>query len=266
MTNERSDTMERQRITCPETAKHEEIELERTPCGVVITGCSRFQPCSAVECTRACAVRLDRRDRRGVDDIAPRVLVVYTSRYAQTKAIALALADHLSRDGLTAELADADAGSVPPPADYEAVVIGSTVRFGRHPRSVIEYIAHYGDALAAMPAFFFSVGNDDDIGRMCRATGWRPTGGAVFEAIAPDRRRFLHRLGGHEPSATEATFADSPLVRDFALTIGEEVPTPGLVTTMIRNLAGRSPDREPDHGEGCAGLEGRAAKRDPRRA
>ena len=76
---------------------------------------------------------------------------------------------------------------------------------------MIEYIGHYGDALAAMPAFFFSVGNDDDIGRMCRATGWRPTGSAVFGAIAP---------------------ADSPLVRDFAMTISEEVPTPEWVTTM----------------------------------
>ncbi|MBA3455185.1 MAG: hypothetical protein H0T42_18995 [Deltaproteobacteria bacterium] len=203
--------MECQRISCPETDKREEIELERTPCGIVISGCSRFQPGSAVECTRACAVRLDRSDRRGVDDIAPRVLVVYTSRDAQTKAIALALADHLSRDGLTAELADADAGAVPPPADYETVVIGSALRFGRQARSVIEYIGHHGDALAAMPAFFFSVGNDDDIGLMCRATGWRPTGSAVFEAIAP---------------------ADSHLVRDFAMTIGEEVPTPEWVTTM----------------------------------
>lgn len=232
MTDKRIDTMERQRVKCPETDKREEIELERTPCGIVITGCSRFQPCSAVDCTRACAVRLDRRDRRGVDDIAPRVLVVYTSRHAQTKEIALALADQFSRDGLTAELADADAGAVPPPADYETVVIGSAVRFGRHARSVIEYIGHYGDALAAMPAFFFSVGNDDDIGRMCRATGWRPTRSEVFEAIAPDHRRFLHRLGGRVPSATESAFANSLRVCDFALTIGEEVPTPGLVTTI----------------------------------
>ena len=224
--------MERQRISCPETNKREEIEIERTPCGIVIAGCSRFQPCSAVECTRACAIRLDRRDRRGVDDIAPRVLVVYTSRHAQTKAIALALAEHFSRDGLTAELADADAGTVPPPADYETVVIGSAVRFGRHARSVVEYIGHHGDALAAMPAFLFSVGNDDDIGRMSRATGWQPTGSAVFEAVASDLRRLLHGLGGGVPSAAEASIADSLRVRDFALRIAEEVPTPALVTTM----------------------------------
>lgn len=201
--------MERKLITCPETVTLEEIELERTPCGIVIAGCSRFEPHSAVDCARACAVRMDRRDRRDVDDRAPRVLVVYPSRHEQTKSIALALADHLSRDGLTAELADADAGSIPPPADYEAVVIGSTAHLGCHPRSVLDYIADHVDALAAMPAFLFSVGNDSGIGRICRATGWRPRGRAVFEAIP-----------------------DSPRVRDFALTIGEEVPTPGLVPSM----------------------------------
>ena len=69
----------------------------------------------------------------------------------------------------------------------------------------------FPSSLAAMPAFLFSVGNNDDIGLMSRATGWRPTGSAVFESIAP---------------------ADSLLVRDFATTIGEEVPTPEWVTTM----------------------------------
>ena len=82
---------------------------------------------------------------------------MYANRHKRTKSIALSLADRFFRDGLTAELADADAGSVPPPADYEAVVIGSSVRFGRNPHSVIEYIVHSRDALAAMPAFFFSV-------------------------------------------------------------------------------------------------------------
>ena len=41
-----------------------------------------------------------------------------------------------------------------------------------------------------------------------------------------------YRLGGRVPSATESAFANSLRVRDFALTIGEEVPTPGLVTTI----------------------------------
>jgi hypothetical protein len=81
-----------------------------------------------------------------------------------------------------------------------------------------------------MPAFFFSVGSTDDIDRMTRATGWQPQDSAVFEPVAPDRGRFLHRAC-NTPSVTEA-FLDSPRVRAFALTIGEEVTGPELATTM----------------------------------
>ena len=212
--------MERRQIICPETSKPEEVDFDRTPCGVVIGGCSRFAALGD-ECSRACAVRLDERDRRGVDGIRPRVLVVYTGQHIQTKTIASSLSDHLSRDGLSAELADADAHSIPPLADYEAVVIGSSVRFGRHPHSVIDYIVHVRDTLATMPAFFFSIGNPDDIDRMCQATGWRPTNNAVFDRRAPDRRRFLHILGGHVPSARELAATESNRVRAFASAIGE---------------------------------------------
>lgn len=204
MTDERNNPMERRTITCPETALREDIELERTPCGVVISGCSRFQPHGAVECTRVCAVGLDRRDRRDVDDIAPRVLVVYAPN---TQPIAQILAEHLVRDGLTAELADGDAGAIPPPADYEAVVIGSMGS-----RSTIEYVATYRDELAAMPTFLFSDGSQRDVDRAIRETGWRPTHSMVFD-----------------PKTALAGWAR---VRDFALLIGEEVPTPELVVRM----------------------------------
>ena len=62
--------------------------------------------------------RSERRDVRG------RVLVARGGRSRHTKAIAVALVDRLSHDGLTAELADLDAGAVPPAGNYEAVVIG----------------------------------------------------------------------------------------------------------------------------------------------
>ena len=87
--------MERRYVICPETAKSEEVDLERTPCGVVIGGCSRFAAVGD-ECSRACAASLDERDRRGVDDFRPRVLVVYAGQHIQTMTIALS-ASSLSR-------------------------------------------------------------------------------------------------------------------------------------------------------------------------
>ena len=182
------------------------IELERTPCGVVIATCTRFQPCDAVECTRACAVRLDRRDRRGVDDIAPRVLVVYTRRYKATKTIADALADHLFRDGLTVEVADAEAGSVPPLEDYEAVVIGSAVRYGRHPHSVIDFIVRNGGTLTAMPAFFFCSGCAiGGLSETDRSTSW----------VGTDRDVPVNRAACHRWSLSiAAPMMSLPIVRD----------------------------------------------------
>jgi hypothetical protein len=55
--------VERKLITCPESAHLEEIEMERTPDGIVIISCSRFSPACAVECAVECAVRMNRRDR-----------------------------------------------------------------------------------------------------------------------------------------------------------------------------------------------------------
>jgi hypothetical protein len=48
-------------ITCPETAHLEMIDYEDTPCGMVISTCSRFRSCEET-CPRTCAARFDRRD------------------------------------------------------------------------------------------------------------------------------------------------------------------------------------------------------------
>jgi menaquinone-dependent protoporphyrinogen IX oxidase len=227
--------MERRRIDCPETEKREQIDFERTPCGVVITECSRFEPRCALACSARCAALLDRRDRRDVDDIDPRVLVVYDGRYGRTTAIADGLSAHLSCDRVTVELADAGACAAPPPADYDAVVIGSSVVRGDHPRSIVEYIANHRDALAAMPVFFFTVGHDDDLHRLWRTTGWLPNATAVFDTPATPRgiwNRFVAWLRRRTPSPADTRFAYSTRVRDFALKIAQELPDPGLAVTM----------------------------------
>jgi hypothetical protein len=56
--------MRLKRVTCPETAHLETIELEDHPLGVLIAGCSRFQPESEPTCSRRCAELLDRRRAR----------------------------------------------------------------------------------------------------------------------------------------------------------------------------------------------------------
>lgn len=182
--------------------------------------------------------------RRETADVANpgRVLVAYAGRSKHTKAIAVALVDRLSHDGLTAELADLDAGAVPPAADYEAVVIGSCVQFGRNPQSVIDYIVHSREAFAAMPTYLFSIGNGDLAG-IVRVTGWEPTGSVMFDPLRPDRRRFLKRLGGHVPSSTEVALAESDRVRSFAGMIGQAVSTAGTMAADNRDAGEQQRER-----------------------
>jgi menaquinone-dependent protoporphyrinogen IX oxidase len=182
--------MQRQRITCPETAHLEEIDLERTSAGIVIAGCSYFEPRCAVECTRECARRMDLRDRRDSDDRNERVLVLAPTRDARTESLARQIAAALICDGFSVELADAGSRTAPPPADYKAAVIGSPIASGRYARPVIDYVTSHRDALARMPTFFFVSGNprrpdagDDPgghIARVFRTTGWRPSRTTCF--------------------------------------------------------------------------------------
>ena len=60
------------RVTCPETAHLEVLELDRHPLGILITRCSRFLPGCELACTRRCAALLDRRARsRGAPGATP---------------------------------------------------------------------------------------------------------------------------------------------------------------------------------------------------
>jgi hypothetical protein len=206
--------MDRKRITCPETAHLEEVDLERTPYGHVIAGCSRFQPACAVQCAGECARRLDRRDRRDTDDLGERVLVVYADA-SRTRPIALALAEALVGDRLTVDIADADTHAAPPPADYDAIVIGTAIRFTRYSSSAIDYIAEHRDALVAMPSFLFFVNptGTADEQALVDATGWCPTRSFGFA-----RPHWSTRWFG-EPQGQQ-----TPRIRELAEAIVDEIP------------------------------------------
>jgi menaquinone-dependent protoporphyrinogen IX oxidase len=200
--------MERKRITCPETGRLEDVELDRTPLGLIVTGCSSHRD-DAFACPCECARRMDRRDRADVE--GERVIVILASLRDRVARVASTLVRDLADDGLTVELAELGTRSMPPLEDYDAVVIGAQVRFGRHARAVIDYIREHREALAAMPAFFYSVGGrnvfnrDGYIERMTRRTGWHPKLTATFaDASAAqqlDIRSFAHQIADEIPAA-----------------------------------------------------------------
>ena len=204
--------MERKLITCPGSAHLEEIEIERTPFGIVIASCSRFNPPCEVTCARDCAARMDRRDRLHAPDTRERVLVVYADDAA--RSLAGQLAPMLIQDDFVVELADASTHALPPPQDYEAVVVVAPVHHRRLASSTAEYVTDYHEALMEMPSFFvpISTRSDDDLSAgeslgTIVSTGWVPT---YSEAVAL-----------HAPASAHL----AARIRAIASRISEEIPS-----------------------------------------
>ncbi len=88
-----------------------------------------------------------------------RILILYATSHGQTHRIADAIADRLRARGHVVELADAGAGGrcLPPPADYDAVVLGSRIQFGHHARAIGAYVRAHRAALDEVTSAFFSV-------------------------------------------------------------------------------------------------------------
>lgn len=86
-----------------------------------------------------------------------RVLVAYACYLGRTRAIAGELAQRLRVRGHEVELANAREGRLPPPQDYDAVILGSRVERGHHAREIEDYVREYRKELDHMPTAFFSV-------------------------------------------------------------------------------------------------------------
>jgi hypothetical protein len=182
---------------------------------------------------------MDRRDRRelGVGDRAERVLIVFAHEDAATRSIAEVIAGDLARDGLCVELADSDVRAAPPPADYEAVVIGSPVRFGRFAPAVMEYIVHHRDALAALPAFFFVVGNSDHPERLedkiAHRTGWHPTVTTAFTTPFSGGKPRPPRRSSCTPPGRPVKNVDR--VHTFSMNIADAIPELAWIPELARS-------------------------------
>ena len=193
---------------CPETGEQVEVELERTALGLVVRGCTRFHPRDRLECSRGCVKRMDLTDASELDN-RERVVIVLANMHDDAAHVAGRLAEDLAGDGLTVELADIGTRPPPPLADYDGIVVGARMRFGRHPRSIVDFVRSHREELESMPASFYSVGGhaaydrDGYVTRLARRTGWRPITTATFGNADPIQR---------------------PAIRDFAHHVADEIP------------------------------------------
>jgi len=130
----------------------EVIDCERTPLGMLVTGCTRFSS-GAVGCNGECARRFDARDRANNADPTERVLVVY----AGSREPAEAIAQVLRADDFTVELADARLHGAPPPEDYDAVVLVVRSSGLDHTKEIDAYAREHEEGLRDRPSHVFTV-------------------------------------------------------------------------------------------------------------
>jgi len=120
-----------------------------------------------------------------------RVLVAHCSHLGRTRAIAELLAERLRGRGHEVEIGNAREGRLPPPADYDAVILGSCVHGHHHAGCICDYIREHREMLEQMPTGFFSVSvgaalpfaGPDPGGHLVRTftdLAWRPDHAAAY--------------------------------------------------------------------------------------
>lgn len=85
------------------------------------------------------------------------VLIAYSTVDGHTREIAERLASQWRTAGDAVTLVSLDADAEVDPAAFDRVVIGASIRYGKHRPNVADYINRHADALQARPGAFFSV-------------------------------------------------------------------------------------------------------------
>ena len=88
-----------------------------------------------------------------------RILILFASHFGQTCAVSKYIAERLRVLGHEVDVVDVRSAPacLPPPEDYDIVVVGSRVETGRHSFDVRNYISKHLDSLRTIPTAFFSV-------------------------------------------------------------------------------------------------------------
>ncbi len=178
------------------------------------------------------------------------VLIVYAGRYGQTAKIAHRIARVLETRGAATTVVRA--GELPASPDlerFDVVIVGSSVRFGRHAREVRDFVCRHRERLDEVESAFFSVsgaaiGGTPEAEREAQRyvddfveeTGWRPGriarfGGAVpYTRYDPITRFVLKRIqrkaGRSTDTSRDHEYTDWGAVERFAARL---VPIAGLM-------------------------------------
>jgi menaquinone-dependent protoporphyrinogen oxidase len=136
-----------------------------------------------------------------------RILIVYSTTDGHTLKICQRLRQAIEPAGTQVDIvsvADADGIDLGP---YDKVVVGASIRKGRHSKAIHDFIDARVDQLAAKPSAFFSVNivarkpdknrpeTNPYLRKFCRRIRWQPGLLAVFAGkLDYPRYHFLDRL------------------------------------------------------------------------
>lgn len=171
----------------------------------------------------------------------PAILVLYSTVDGHTLKICENIREILERAGHAVTLARIENAGMVDPARFDKIVIGASIRYGKHRPSVFEFIAANLPLLESRPNAFFSVNivarkpeknrpeTNPYLRKFLQKTAWKPcllevfAGRLDYPRYRPlDRMmiRFIMRLtnGPTDPS-TVVEFTDWQRVEDFALKI-----------------------------------------------
>jgi menaquinone-dependent protoporphyrinogen IX oxidase len=167
-----------------------------------------------------------------------RILIVCASQEPHVSRISNALAVRIRSHGFAVELGDASTGTMPPPQDYDVVILGVPMMFGRESQLIATYIDQNRAALADVPSALFTVSKsgtirDRDPGgflaQFLATVAWQPDVAAAFAGGAPFPRdglllRLATSIGHHARSHEGPTFRTNWTdVEQFADTVATEL-------------------------------------------
>jgi menaquinone-dependent protoporphyrinogen oxidase len=168
-----------------------------------------------------------------------RILLLYSTVEGQTARIAQRIAQELRDRGHAVEAREAGVnGQTLDLSAYEAVLIGASIHYGRHPAHLRTLVRRHREALAARPGAFFSVSLSAGgpgakpaaarryVERFLSQAGWRPQQTATFAGALPYSKygalkrlvmiAFVGLAGGDTDTSRDYEYTDWDAVRRFA--------------------------------------------------
>lgn len=123
----------------------------------------------------------------------PRVLILYATTEGQTARIVehITLALRQKGHAVTAH-GTGQAGGMPDPQDYDAVIVGAPIHYGHHPAHLRDLLRRHRQVLDTRPSAFFSVSLSGGgpgarpaaarryVDKFLRQVGWQPPQTATF--------------------------------------------------------------------------------------